>query len=639
MPFIPLAIKPQSDIQLENQESLDVGEDLERRLRIEDTFKKFTPFPRVIGELEQEVALKEKFREKIMPDEANSEFGIPGRLQFKEPVSRELAEKKQREVLRQADIEDFLSKASQTNNFFDKSGNLLLGFGVMATDPINYIPITSATKLFRLGKALKFTQPFFKNPIARSATDAALGNLIEQPIIAENFENLGLTYTVEDGLFDVAFGGLIGGTFGLLRRNVAGTKVLKMRAAAKEAAAQRKAIETQINKETAARLMALVESDAAKGRDTSIGVAEALIKLGDSMEIERKAHSAFYLNDLVYRTEFDELNLPQRERLNSFAKEQALIPEDRYVDFDRAFNLKDATPNRLSDLPGDLARIISRLGSREGFISLRTFVDMLEDRGGINIGAKETKKFISATTGVGKKIKPGTQLNAKQAFALYEAIQERIRQKKLDVDVDSLPLLKQLQKDLREIKDNLDVSFETFRKRFLGLKRQIDQRPDLRRVDIFDLQKLNKQDKELVLSYLKFFQVGNPTEDQIRNLLRGKGDAIRELYEQSKLNVQTKDTITKERATEVLEQHLQSEVAPRKEQEVSDLLGISVKQELDKTLSDSYLTEQLTMMQRTLGDEDFSKISKEMDEVSTKEVDNFIDGAKKAINCVFKAGG
>jgi hypothetical protein len=641
MGFIPLAIKPQSDIQLETTANLKNSEDLEKNLRIEQNFrtvgasnkfllKSLLPY----GTYNTLGSISEIGQEKLTADEANVEFGIPGRIQFKESVTRQAAEKTHNDAIRAQQVDDYLARASQSNNLGDKTGNLLLGLGVQSLDAFNYIPFFDLLKIYKFGKAGLAVNNVLKSPIARAGVDATIGNIAEQPIIAQANQDLGIKYDLVDGLIDVGLGTTAALGLSTVFHGFRANSVLKTR----EYRAERFAQQTQMTKDSFARLVSFTEESAARGTDPVLDVVRSIIKLGDTMDTNRKiAPGGFYLNDLVYRGDFDSMSKDHLDIVHTQAMKESLIPESRFASFDRAFNLLDEGPHRLNELSGDLSQLVQKIGSRNGFITIRDFTDLLSEKGGFNIGDIGTKKFIQEVTGYKGKIKPGTSISAKQAYALYDAIQEKLRTTKVKLNTDTIPLLKKLQSELKALKDNADVSFETFKQRFNSAKRAIDARPDLRKADIFELQKMNQADQDIIKNYLKFYQMGNPTGEQANRLMRGSLDGVRELYEQTKFNSQTKDSISLEEAHNKIENHIKDQMAVKKPGVANDILGLDVKSESDMSLTDAYLNEQLRSYEKLLPEEDVKRLNQEVDQEVASHVDAYIEGLKEAIQCSARA--
>lgn len=643
MGFIPLAIKPQSDIQLETTDNLKNSEEQERNLRIEQGFrtvgasnkfllKSILPYNtyNTLG------SISEIGQEKLTADEANAEFGIPGRIQFKETVTRSKAEKTHNDAIRAGQVDEYLAKASQSNNIGDKAGNLLLGLGVQSLDAFNYLPFYRLTKMYKFGKLGAGAANVLKSPIAKAGIDATIGNVLEQPIIAEANHALGIKYDLVDGLIDVGLGTTAAVGLSSIFTGLRANSILKTR----EYRAERFALQTQMNKETFGRLVSFTEAEAARGADPVIDVVKSIIKLGDTMETNRRiAPGGMYLNDLIYRGDFDKMSKDHLNVIHNQALNESLIPEARFNDFDRAFNLLDEGPHRLNELSSDLSNLVQKIGSRTGFITIRDFADTLTEKGSFNIGDVGTKKFIQQITGYEGKIKPGTSINAKQAIALYQAIQDKIRTTKAKLNPDSIPLLKRLQMELKQLNDNVDVSFETFRQRFNSAKRAIDIRPDLRKADVFDLydKSMSPEDAAIIKNYLKFYQMGNPTGEQANRLMRGSADAVRELYEQTKFNSQAKDGMTQEQAMTSIENHIKDKMSPKISQVQDDILGLDVKTDSDFSLSDSYLKEQVRSYEKLIPEEDLKRISEQVDKETAEQVDTFIDGLKEAIQCSARA--
>lgn len=223
-----------------------------------------------VSDLFEELGLQIADDDVLSPQQANDLYGVDGVLQFQEPIKKSLAELKYSRVRKGQLIDQFLSQAQQQDQSFGRGvrdfGNAL---AVQAFDPINYIPTTRMLKMSKLASG-----------VARGAIDGAVGNLITTPFAAEQYKKYGMSYGIEDAIFEVSIGAFIGGTFG----GIGG----KLEADAKALETQReslrrqyKSLDSQVTEEGRAALNNYIAKTTNEGRIPTRDELISLVKVFD----------------------------------------------------------------------------------------------------------------------------------------------------------------------------------------------------------------------------------------------------------------------------------------------------------------------------------------------------------------------
>ena len=211
MAFTPLRTRPVFQPLIETADALKASRSLKTEAVVRDFYSKVSSLSFAQNKQEDIFNFVDKITNNnlLTPEEANLEFGIDGVLEFQSPVTKEEARTRQLGIVRRQDLDNFLSRESQTENLGEKIGNLFLGLGVAVADPVNLIPFTLAAKLAGITKLVKagsIGQKVLKSQVATSAIDAGLGNLVVAPLMMENFKRQGLEYGFDDMAFDVGLG-------------------------------------------------------------------------------------------------------------------------------------------------------------------------------------------------------------------------------------------------------------------------------------------------------------------------------------------------------------------------------------------------------------------------------------------------
>lgn len=628
MAFLPIKVKPVGDIQLENRENIEAGFGTELVARIADSMKFHTLSN--AGQAFDSLSLENRESKLLTANEANEAYGLDGTLTFNNPVREKDAKDRAFRILQERDRAQFLAKESQSEGFAEKAGNLLISLGTLATDPANFIPFSRMARLYRLGSGARtatVSARILKNPIARGAIDGSVGNLVTQPFIAANHADLGLSYGPEDGLFDVTMGAVAGGVlsgFGDMFRRSGIKGKLKTKNTINKAIddfeAAQTASNTQLSPDAKAALNSYVEARASLGQEPDPKVLQSIARLTSALEHQSQKNSTFYLNEMIMRSDFDRVDADFRIFLSENAKTSELIPNRIDFDFDTAFS--KLAKGDIASLPVGLGKIVTKLAGPDGKIKVKELIETLGDEGAL-FKDKSTKAFIASNLGL-KGLHGNSQLTARQAFSLFEEIDQLNRASKLKIDdVDDLfPKLTEFKNELKVSQSNANLSLSKFKSKIKKLKAVIDKE-GLRGITLRDLDGLSEAVRKDVIDFIKIFQEANPTESQLAKALQGDTKAIKELHEQVKFNSEIKDGMSAKEAMDTIRQAVSSSM---EDPLVSRKGALAGEIEVDQNLQAS----------KSFIDEETNRYSEALDEVELKEAEAIVK--KEATKDGFGAG-
>jgi hypothetical protein len=587
----------------------------------------------------------------LTPEQANEEWGIDGVLQFQEPISIGDARRKSTAVHKDREREAYIARAAQNESLLGKVGNLGLALASMATDVTNYAPVgTGVFKGLRalgLAKAGSLTAKVLKSPIGHGAVDAMGGTLLAQPAVYMNHQNLALDYGLEDALLDIGTAGVFGtgtGTLGSMVRTkaVRGKRTARLADfserlanAKKDVDAAQVAMGTQLTEEARVDLTNYLTAVNKDGGIPEPEMIRAILKAGSIAEDLTPNNSTTFLNNVIGKVDLDDLRSPDTRRLLETARTSSLIPENFFSDPKRVFDL--TAKGRGVELPGLIRTLAEKLGSLEGVITARDFGDLVKNSGLIDKARFEGKGFFRELAGLlgEERVKASDTLTAKQVFALVEELEAKEVASKAFDDPANLQALKEFQSELKLARSNTDIGYDTYKSRFRKSKKFISENPEYRKLKITDLQKLNPSERKQVMDFLKFFDEANPTESQLAAALRGKDDAIRELYQQAQLN-NIKNSISEKDALDIISRKIAKgnfaqEVAISP---AARLGNENIKIADDGFVHESFINEEIEALRKGLGEEDIAAI--EADIKSFEEsLDRKVKGIKRSIDCVF----
>lgn len=620
MAIRPLAINLDTHLDLENREQIEAGARTEFEARVQDNLKYHTGT--FIGD-----QINKAFREDdelLSPQEANSLYGIDGVLQFEEPVAKRVAENKAFKIRQNQDIKQFLAKESQTEGFLEKVGNLGIAFATLATDPVNYIPVGKAVQLYKIGRVIPSAMKVLRNPIARAAFDGAAGNLITQPFIKANHEELGEEYTLADGVIDVTMGGVIGGVFGAVgtgfrASGIARRKLARdaMKQLAEDVGAMQKAHVDFVEPETIGVLNSYVETMNAAGKEANPDVMKAYIKLSDTYNSEKRFNSTLFLNDTLQRVDREHVSPEFKQTIIELSRGAEIIPTDRVIDLDNVFT----TTRPLSK---ELTAIRNSLGNFEGTMTVQDLAKVLkQDVDGLKVNLQT---YLNKS-----EIRTNSKLKAKEVLNFYENYRSQ-----RPINLDTTNHLKNLEDFKRRLNDsnvNKIEDINTYTETFDKLRKKVLDNPDNHGLRLDEWARLSPSEQQEIVDMVRFLQDANLKDGALKQALDGDVIAMREMFHKSKFKEQI-DTINSNDAMNIIRSEL-SKSADAIEISEQNIIATEVEVTSDLHASPNYLDTQIQEFKSTLTEVQLEEVQKILSKEQVK--DNFTDGLLAAGKCIVRA--
>lgn len=635
--MIPFNTRPQRNADIQFEENIEVPRGLQSALVGDSTFNQhnaLVQFASAVNPFDEETRETFTFDKKITPEIANEKYGIEGKLDFKLPITERFANVKRQKILKQEIANEYLNRAAQTNNAGDNALNLLVGLGALSTDPLNFInPRGPIGAIYAAVKKTRFAKPVsiaLRNPVLRGGIGGVTGNIAGLPISYIQSGDLGEEYGYGDAALDIAAGGVFGSALGAAKLGIKGPGL----AALREQRAAQRAFLRGMDQKTLGNILSIADSASTVGGEIGVDLVQAMAKLADEVD-GRPIRNNFYQGDYVYRTNFDKLTPGNRAIVADTVFNKQLIPDSEFSSFGRVYNLFENQPHRITEINPILGKIVKATGTREGAIDFNSLNNILSELHGGELNTANVKAILQENTGV-VQVSKRNKIAATDAFELFSRIKETMRRKGIGAKAtsDPLDLLKDLQTTLRDKGNLLDTGFETFKKKFLSLKAAIDQRADLRGIDLFDFEKLPVEDKKLLTDYLRFFQIADVDDEILSNLLKGKGDAIKEIFESAKMNTLLKDTITPEQATTVATNSLRNTLEEVQPIELTNQFA-GYKNVDNFIMDERFMDEQLKYLETKAGDDaNIKALDEALDEQVKVEIDEVMEANKRAVICV-----
>lgn len=602
---IPLNIKPRRDIYTEDRSFVGFTDGDRDILAAKDAARSITP---VWLKDRIQDAISENNTDKLDAITANQEYGIPGVLQFEGAVSRGQAQRRNLETRKRQRLNQLISDASRTEDLGRKLKNFGIGFAVQAIDPINYIPTTRILKFHKLMKNGSRIGKLYANPAARAAVDGAIGNAIAIPFIKQNFEDVGMDYTYADGLTDIALGIGIGGTVGSVTRafRARSLKIKKAELKNKLAVGRAyKSLDTQLSSDARDAVDNYVQMKESLRQAPNPDEMIAIAKAYDGMTPYKQGNTGnIFTSETVLRSEFAGLTPEQRSIVNAKANTDLLF--GRGIDSDNVFKTKK------SQLPKGLQNIRTKLGSKEGSISVEELAVAL-DREVADIRA-EVSELLKL-----RKVSKSKTLTSDQALDVFDSLE------KVGTDENLLPRLESLQNELRIAERLSESDPKAFEKEFKKLANEFKDSG----FRLKDLDGLPSEVKARAHKLMKTLQESNGTKVQVADALDGDEFAIRELFDQRLFNKEIKETFDQTAALNTVEQILQKQDDGFAE---SNIVGRAFETDVTGNVSTRFIDEKTKLMEANLDEKTLDVLNKELkaEEVKT---DGMSKGIDEAINC------
>lgn len=601
-------VKPRFSQQSESIGALPISNQTRDQLLQEKEFLRTSPA--FINDVVQDSYAESSLLDVLTPEEANEEYGIEGSLSFKEPVSRELAQRKYQRMRKGQLIDGFLQQAQQQDTSLLRGirdfGNAL---GVQAFDPVNYIPATRALKLHKYSKALSGARGFLAQRTTSGVIDGAIGNLAVTPFAAMQYKKYGMQYDVADAINEVMMGGFIGGGFGAIS-GIAGSRALgKMRSQARHRKGlhrQYEALRNQVSPETRSHLDDIVSIAEREGRPITNDEMISVAKVFDEQSAYKESNSGnVYTGQTLLRTDprflsADEKALLLREVSNSN------FFTSRNIGLDEVFVTKRKLPKHLEILK-------SKLGSLEGTVTLKNLLD------GTGTKIKDLEPTLRE---FGIKAEGKALLNAEQAFEINDVIRGA-----LDEQSVKFEKIAEYQQRLLNSESINELPFEQFKKEISNL---IDEFKDSD-LNIKNLDELPVDKQIRALKLLRALSEGNLTKKQLADLFSKTELGIRDLYDNALMNRTIKDTIPLDKALDNVKRSAQGEGFNAPEQ---SLLGEEFDVSIETGASESYLVERSRVLEERLPESQVKEIKEIL--AAENPVDSSLklaDGMEALLKC------
>jgi hypothetical protein len=639
MAFTPLRIESSGDLQQETIDGVSPNFNTELFARLTQGKIEGSTLRKLAWNLSEEQDARLEDPQILSAEDANAEYGIENLLEFQGNTTRGEAKLKKFRILQNQDKERFIAKAAAADAPIEKIGNLFLSLGSMAASPETAIPWT---KLVALRNISAFTKlGTFGRATVRGALDGLIGNVAAIPGSIANFQAIGEEYTFTDALIDTGAGAVGGGLLGVggagIRAKQAFTKRTSRIADSKlrnafigefeKLETQGKVIKQQLTQEGRAALDTYLSAMTDIGEEADPNVIRAIGKLQTIFAADLDKNPHFLLNDILLRTDFDNLDSDVLEGIVESLGNTRLVPNDISFDLPRVKALFKA--KRFGELPAEVASIFSKLkpgkavSKFQPFLTVREFTESIGELANL-----KTYKDV-LTEVVGGKFTPESILSEQQALTLFkelDEIQHFVKTKTTNKDL--LLKIKELQIDIKKAKNGTDLSLKQYSKKLNGFKTLLDNNPNLRSLSLAEISQLDDVTRAQVTEFLAFIQKANPNEVQLKGFLRGDKKVFQELYESAKLNNELKDSLTEAQATKILTDSIQSNGKPRIEASGEEAATFTS----DLKASVKFLNEKADVFKANLDEVEIQSI----EDFVTKEDNKFrrlMKGAKEALDC------
>lgn len=651
---LPIASPRPIDAALSNPDFLPVPNSVQGALRREKAFGEGT----IVGALTKFVTdpdagkdnlfipfserTQEETEQLITPEEANKQFGIKGRLDFKTPVSVEGALKRKQSVERQMIIEEQVQIADEQNTLGDKVKFFFTAdvIGQAVDLPFYAIlgPELGAARALGLSRMIgskTIANAVTSNPVARSAIRSGIERgfiggaetVVAQPFIKSNYDYFGLDYGIEDAVTDVLFGA--GLDVGINSIGVG----LQLKKAVSKAQYRNQAFRDSV---TDMRTIFGVAEQQMRSENSSLpNLIESVIKLDQSNNLRAIDDGNIYHSDFIYRQDFSNLDPDTIASVNERLHTETLIPQDRIQSSSRIVELAEKQPHRIksfSDLHQD---IISKsdLGSKtikysDFFDSLKALVNLnnlsktqfravLKNDFGLDITSNRDLVDINKAIDIANQIQNNTDINLRKTNATTE---------------DLLPTLSKLKARLKELPSLANLKSKEFIERFKRARFKVENDPSINKVTLKDFEKLTPEKQADILDYLQFLQEGNIQRSEIDELLSGNKQVFENIKSRIEWNRTVVDNLTTDQAYNNVRKALETIANDRPDkfllEPIEDIPGI---------VDDAFIQEQIDINTKYLTEEELDMITKEQI-IEDKLIDDFAEAQDLVTRCVMRGG-
>ena len=631
MSFNGYGYRKQENLETQKQQLLRIPDRLQDKYRIGSLFQRenlLAGFVNSVPEILDPFA--DLDQKTLTAEEANDKYGIENRLSFNDSVNERQAKKKHDRAQYILDAEILTGQAEANNDLSDHARNFFTTLLTIGASPENFLPWTKLMRLRGLGRLAKLPKGLTSSRVAEGVVDASISTAFEEPVIHYRSREFGFDYELKDSLENFAAAGVLGGLAGGFSGAVI-KKSGQINHSLLAARLEQDALKTQVSRERFHSIAAIVQEVSNSTVPHEVEkMFGAMVKF-DHLANINKISDDIYLTDSNLRSDLTRMKSKTVDHLLDTANRAKLLPEERFQDFTRATNLF-ADASRQRELPIRTLNFFRGLSGPDNSVTVKSFKKLF---------SRDIPNSVIAEQ-IGRKVNGNTKLQAPEAYKLMKTIEQRINKDAIKKQVPKgnlLETVKNFQERLLEKTKKIEnMDLKKFKSAFNSIKRKVDLNPQVRGVNLGQFASLSPEEQDMILEFLAFIQKGNPAHDLLPDVLKGKSEAVEQLFENSKFNHRYKDSITPEQATNTVGDFLketssraQAKIAAKEIENVAQSRVVESQRVLDDL--DTEIANIEKEFEVTGNADDFEKISKQIDEDVAKTADE--DAAvAETLNCI-----